>query len=114
MSSMSKKQIKMKTMKSLEMDPCETCLYSENRNQHKVPSSVKESNKILPKQVFGKDVKKDVNKKGKVPQRSIPKGKVPKGKVPQRSIPKGSHRMPDGSIMKGTSHKKDKKSKKKY
>ena len=51
--------------------------------QHKVPERVEQYQKILPKEVFGKAAS------------SRSKGKVPKG----------SHRMPDGSIMKDSEMK---------
>ena len=50
--------------------------------QHKVPERVEQYQKILPKEVFGKAASRS-------------KGKVPKG----------SHRMPDGSIMKDSEMK---------
>ena len=55
--------------------------------QHEVPKRVEQSKKIKPKEVFA----------------TLPKKK--KGKVP-----KGSHRMPDGSIMKDKDMKKKKSS----
>ena len=58
--------------------------------QHEVPKRVEESKKIKPKEVFGANYK--------------PK---PKSK---KKVPKGSHRMPDGSIMKDKDMKKKKSS----
>ena len=53
--------------------------------QHKVPERVEQYQKILPKEVFGKAASSRTQKPGKVP--------------------KGSHRMPDGSIMKDSEMK---------
>ena len=53
--------------------------------QHEVPKRVEQSKKIKPKEVFA----------------SVPK---------KKKVPKGSHRMPDGSIMKDKDMKKKKSS----
>ena len=59
--------------------------------QHEVPKRVEESKKIKPKEVFGANYK-------------------PKPKPKKKKVPKGSHRMPDGSIMKDKDMKKKKSS----
>jgi len=56
--------------------------------QHEVPKRVEESKKIKPKEVFA----------------TLPKTKA------KKKVPKGSHRMPDGSIMKDKDMKKKKSS----
>ncbi len=67
--------------------------------QHDVPDSVEKYNKILPKEVFGKRMTREVPAPKK---RKIGKG-TKTGKVP-----KGSHRMPDGTIMKDSAMKSKK------
>lgn len=69
-------------MKACESSPC-------GETQFKVKDSVEKNKKIKPKEVFGSNYQKKKEKK---------KGKVPKG----------SHRMPDGSIMKDSDMKKKK------
>tara|TARA_R110000737_G_scaffold235762_1_gene248361 strand:+ start:1303 stop:1743 length:441 start_codon:yes stop_codon:yes gene_type:complete len=62
--------------------------------QHEVPKSVAEAKKIKPKEVFGDNLKSTPKKsKGRNTSKA---GARPKSK----KVPKGSHRMPDGSIMK--------------
>ena len=56
---------------------------------------------IQPKEVFDNYVKDDKKKK--------PKKKTKPKKKPKGRVPKGSHRMPDGSIMKDSDMKKKKK-----
>lgn len=73
---------KKKPVKNMKPCPNGEC-------QHEVPKRVEESKKIKPKEVFGANYKQ---------QRKVGKGKVPKG----------SHRMPDGSIMKDKDMKKKK------
>ena len=55
---------------------------------------------IQPKEVFDNYVKDDKKK---------PKKKTKPKKKPKGRVPKGSHRMPDGSIMKDSDMKKKKK-----
>ena len=81
--------VKGKVKKSrMKGESCGVC----GQGQHKVPDSVKESKKVKPKDVFGTNY--SPSKAGKVP--------------------KGSHRMPDGTIMKDSAmkSKKSKKTKK--
>ena len=53
-----KKQIKMKPLD--EPDPCPTCLYGKERNQHNIPKAVENFTRVTPKEAFG--VKKSVSK----------------------------------------------------
>ena len=79
--------VKGKVKKSrMKGESCGVC----GQGQHKVPDSVKESKKVKPKDVFGKNY--SPSKAGKVP--------------------KGSHRMPDGTIMKDSAMKSKKKTNK--
>ena len=74
-------------MKDSELKPCTFCKLTKKANNNISSMIDDEENKV-------KNNKNNLTQKqmfGKVPS----KGKVPKGKVP-----KGSHRMPDGSIMK--------------
>ena len=83
--------VKGKVKKSrMKGESCGVC----GQGQHKVPDSVKESKKVKPKDVFGKNYSSSKAEKSKVP--------------------KGSHRMPDGTIMKDSAmkSKKSKKTKK--
>tara|TARA_R110000751_G_scaffold189513_1_gene295512 strand:+ start:255 stop:518 length:264 start_codon:yes stop_codon:yes gene_type:complete len=69
-----------------KMKECENSVCGET--QFKVKESVEKNKKIKPKEVFGKDY----NNKSK-----------------KKPVPKGSHRMPNGSIMKDSDMKKSKK-----
>lgn len=62
--------------------------------QHEVPKRVEESKKIKPKEVFGSNYTSTNS---------------PKKTKASKKVPKGSHRMPDGSIMKDKDMKKKKK-----
>jgi len=66
--------------------------------QHEVPKAVEEAKKIKPKEVFGSNMKSTPKKK---------KGRnTSKAGARPKKVPKGSHRMPDGSIMKDSEMKK--------
>tara|TARA_R110000764_G_scaffold48940_1_gene108458 strand:+ start:753 stop:1010 length:258 start_codon:yes stop_codon:yes gene_type:complete len=79
---MTKKKAKPeRKMKSLEQDPCSTCLYGKNRNQHNVPSVIKNFNRVTPKEAFGTSVKRATPKPSKKARSKVaPKGK-PKNDV---------------------------------
>lgn len=70
-----KSKVKKTKMKG---ESCGVC----GNGQHKVPDSVEKAQKVKPKDVFGKNY----NTKKPAQQGS--------------RVPKGSHRMPDGTIMK--------------
>lgn len=80
---MTKKKAKPeRKMKSLEQDPCSTCLYGKNRNQHNVPSVIKNFNRVTPKEAFGTSVKQV--------KRATPKpSKKARSKVAQTQSRKG-------------------------
>ena len=72
---MTKKKVKPpQKMKALEQDPCATCLYGKNREQHNVPKRVENFNRVKPIEAFGKDVKRGVKK----PKPTKPKPNKPK------------------------------------
>ena len=77
---MNKKKAKpQRKMKSLEQDPCSTCMYGKDRNQHNVPSVVKDFNRVTPKEAFGVSVKRATPKPSKkVRSKVAPKGKPKK------------------------------------
>lgn len=77
---MTKKKAKPeRKMKSLEQDPCSTCLYGKNRNQHNVPSVIKNFNRVTPKEAFGTSVKRATPKPSKKARSKVaPKGKPKK------------------------------------
>ena len=70
------KKKSVQNMRSLEIDPCPTCLYGKNRNQHNVPKRVEQYNRVKPKEAFGSQYKKGVKK----PKRPKPKPMKPKPK----------------------------------
>lgn len=80
---------KVKPVKQMKEQTCSTC----GDTQHKVPQAVKENKNVKPTEVFGSAYTKPKSSSSKVK--------------------KGSHRMPDGSIMKDSDMKKSKKSKSK-
>tara|TARA_R110000822_G_scaffold2399_6_gene11361 strand:+ start:1632 stop:1895 length:264 start_codon:yes stop_codon:yes gene_type:complete len=85
-----------KKKKCVNMKQCEEeSMTGSTESQHRVPESVKKYQRIDQKEVFG----------------SKAKGKPTK--ATKTKVPKGSHRMPDGSIMKDSAMK-NKKSKKSY
>lgn len=73
-----KKKKNVQNMKPLEIDPCPTCLYGKNRNQHNVPKRVEEFNRVKPREAFGADYKKGVKKPKPKPKPTKPKPKKPK------------------------------------
>lgn len=75
----------MKPKKIDSSNPCEDCQFDLVKEKNK-------DKKVKPKQVF------DYNNKNNQKQ--------------EKKVPKGSHRMPDGSIMKDSDMKKKKKNKK--
>tara|TARA_R110000765_G_scaffold196197_2_gene301700 strand:- start:347 stop:598 length:252 start_codon:yes stop_codon:yes gene_type:complete len=73
-------------------------------NYYDMVGSVEKDKKIKHSEVFGKGTGK-------------PTGKKPTGKGTKKRVPKGSHRMPDGTIMKDSDmpkKNKKKQTKKKY
>lgn len=77
---MTKKKAKPeRKMKSLEQDPCSTCLYGKNRNQHNVPSVIKNFNRVTPKEAFGTSVKQ-VKRATPKPSKKARSKVAPKGK----------------------------------
>tara|TARA_R110000787_G_scaffold100165_5_gene205050 strand:+ start:1401 stop:1688 length:288 start_codon:yes stop_codon:yes gene_type:complete len=86
--------VKSKVKKTkMKEESCGVC----GNGQHKVPDSVEKAQKVKPKDVFGKNYS------------------ASKAEQTNRSkVPKGSHRMPDGTIMKNSQmdRMKSKKSKK--
>ncbi len=72
-----KKKKNVQNMKSLELDPCPSCLYGKNRNQHNVPGRVENFNRVKPKEAFGAAaLKKGKPKKPRKPTK--PKPRKPK------------------------------------
>ncbi len=49
-------------MKQLEQDPCANCLYGKKRNQHTIPETIKNFNRVTPKEAFGSKVKSNKSK----------------------------------------------------
>ena len=79
---MTKKKVKPpQKMKALEQDPCATCLYGKNREQHNVPKRVENFNRVKPSEAFGKpnvsNAKRGVKKPKPKPKPNKPK--KPKG-----------------------------------
>ena len=64
---------KVKKMKSLEEDPCSTCLYGKAREQHNIPKAVQNFNRVKPVEAFGTSAKKNVKKPK--PKKTKPKSK---------------------------------------
>ena len=60
-----KKAKKVVKMKSLEEDPCSTCLYGKNRSQHNIQKTVENFNRVKAFEAFGPGVKKVKVKKKK-------------------------------------------------
>lgn len=88
-----------KKKKCVNMKQCEEeSMTGSTESQHKVPESVKKYQRIDQKEVFGSKAQRKQTKPTK---------------ATKTKVPKGSHRMPDGSIMKDSAMK-NKKSKKSY
>lgn len=83
-------------------------------NYYDMVGSVEKDKKIKHSEVFGKGTGKPTGKK---PTGKKPTGKKPTAKGTKKRVPKGSHRMPDGTIMKDSDmpkKNKKKQTKKKY
>lgn len=93
-------------------------------NYYDMVGSVEKDKKIKHSEVFGKGTGKPTGKKSTAKKPTAkkstgkkPTGKKPTGKATKNQVPKGSHRMPDGTIMKDSDmpkKNKKKQTKKKY